>query len=159
MTYRVVVERDESGAWIARIPSIRGCHSYGRTLEQVRSRIREALALWVDDADQAELGFEVRLPAESRESIRRAREARARSAKVQRDASAAVRQTASLLTTKLGLSLRDAADLLGVSHQRVQQLLAVNNARARYAKLPAGTRLSSQLIADRRRAARRESEE
>ncbi len=54
--YRVVIERDETGAWIARVPGLRGCHTYGRTLNEVRRRIREALSLWVDDAETAELG-------------------------------------------------------------------------------------------------------
>src|SRR5436309_356773 len=61
--YRVIFERDESGAWIARVPSVRGCHTHGRTLEQARRRLREALGLWVDDADTAELVEDIRLPA------------------------------------------------------------------------------------------------
>jgi predicted RNase H-like HicB family nuclease len=124
MRYRVVLERDESGAWIAWVPSVRGCHSYGRTLEQARTRIREALALWVDDARDAELRFEIRLPGRAQDQIRRARAARDRSARAQRTSSAAVRRAALVLTDRLGLSLRDTADLLGLSHQRVQQLLS-----------------------------------
>ena len=124
MSYRVVVERDETGTWIARVPSVRGCHSYGRTLEQVRSHTREALSLWVDDADTAELRFDVRLPSATREEIRRARDARERSARARSEASSAVREAAAILTGRVGLSLRDAAELLGISHQRVQQLLA-----------------------------------
>jgi predicted RNase H-like HicB family nuclease len=124
LSFTVVVERDESGAWIARIPSIRGCHSYGRTLEQARARIREALELWVDDAGDAELRFDIRLPARTKDQIRHARNARTRSVRAQREASTAVRRAAATLTGRLGLSRRDAAELLGVSHQRVQQLLS-----------------------------------
>lgn len=124
MSYRVVVERDEAGLWIARVPAVRGCHSYGRTLEQSRVRIREALSLWVDNAEVAELRFDVRLPAATGDGVRRAQQARARSAEAQREAAEAARQAAAVLTAKLGLSLRDAAELLGVSHQRVQQLLS-----------------------------------
>jgi len=47
-SYTAIFERDESGSWLARIPSIRGCHTYGRTLEQARTRLREALGLWID---------------------------------------------------------------------------------------------------------------
>src|SRR5207237_4953955 len=36
VTYRVEVKRDEDGAWIARVPHVPGCHTYGRTLAQVR---------------------------------------------------------------------------------------------------------------------------
>lgn len=124
MSYRVILERDESGAWIARVPSVRGCHSYGRTLEQARTRIREALELWVDDAAEADLRFEIRLPRSARDRIRRARIAREQSTRAQREASTTARAAAVTLTDRLGLSLRDAAELLGLSHQRVQQLLS-----------------------------------
>lgn len=124
LRYRVIIQRDESGAWIAHVPAIRGCHTYGRTLEQARTRIREALDLWVDDAAAADLRFEILLPARSKEQIRRARVARQRSADAQRTASTVTRRAAVDLTERLGLSLRDAAELLGLSHQRVQQLLS-----------------------------------
>jgi predicted RNase H-like HicB family nuclease len=42
-TYRVLYELDESGHWIATVPRVKGCHSYGRSLSEARSRIREAL--------------------------------------------------------------------------------------------------------------------
>src|SRR5438105_14673333 len=43
--YTVIYQRDESGAWIARVRGVPEAHSYGRTLEQARERIREALSL------------------------------------------------------------------------------------------------------------------
>jgi predicted RNase H-like HicB family nuclease len=124
LRYRVIIERDESGAWLAHVPAVRGCHTYGRTLEQARTRIREALDLWVDDAADADLRFEVLLPARSKDQIRRARVARQESADAQRTATTVTRRAAVDLTQRLGLSLRDAAELLGLSHQRVQQLLS-----------------------------------
>ncbi len=127
MSYRVVIERDESGAWLARVPSVPGCHAYGRTLEQVRRRIREALALWADDARHVELRFEIRLPASIRKELRLARSIRERSLRAQREASDALARAARDLTQKAGLSLRDAAELLDMSHQRVQQVLSGRN--------------------------------
>ncbi len=126
MSYRVVIERDESGAWLARIPSVPGCHTHGRTLEQVRQRIREALELWVGDAREADLQFEIRLPTAIRRELRSARSTRDRSVKAKREASDAVACAARDLTQKVGLSLRDAAELLDMSHQRVQQLLSAS---------------------------------
>jgi predicted RNase H-like HicB family nuclease len=121
--YRAVIERDESGAWIARVPGVRGCHSYGRTLDQARRRLREALGLWVDDADSAELIEEIRLPARVRTAINRSRTAR-HSAKRQRDrAQLAMKAAAETLVEEVGLGLRDAGELLEISHQRVQQLV------------------------------------
>lgn len=124
VTYRVIVERDESGAWIARAPSVPGCHTYGRSLQQTRRRIREALELWVDDAARADLEFDIRLPAAVRREIDRARAARGRSAKAQREAQLTTARAARDLTERLGISRRDAAELLHLSHQRVQQLVA-----------------------------------
>jgi len=124
MTYRVVVKRDESGAWIARVPEVPGCHTYGRTLAQVKGRAREALGLWVDDAGTAELDWDIRLPAGLRNELRTAKAVRDRAAKAQAAAQEKVAVAARDMTEKFGLSLRDAADLMGLSHQRVQQIVA-----------------------------------
>ena len=121
--YRVVIERDESGAWIARVPSVPGCHTHGRTLEQARRRIREALALWVDDADTAELDVHVRLPRGVREALRRSLADRERAESARAAAGLSTAQAVHTLLEELHLSVRDAGELLGLSHQRVQQLV------------------------------------
>lgn len=122
--YRVVFERDESGAWIARVRGVRGCHTHGRTLEQARRRIREALGLWVEDADTAELEEEIRLPAEARTAIRASRTARQAADRQRQAARAATAEAARFLVGELHLGLRDAAELLDLSHQRIQQLVS-----------------------------------
>ncbi|TMK26105.1 MAG: type II toxin-antitoxin system HicB family antitoxin [Actinobacteria bacterium] len=121
--YRVVFERDESGAWIARVPSVRGCHTHGRTLDQARRRIREALGLWVDDADRAELVEDIRLPTSIKEVISRSRESRREAENRRAKAQEATSRAARTLVDDLHLGLRDTAELLGLSHQRVQQLI------------------------------------
>jgi predicted RNase H-like HicB family nuclease len=121
--YRVVFERDESGAWIVSVPGIPGCHTYGRSLGQARRRIREALSLWIDDAQSAELEEEIRLPARAMRAVERSHQAR-RDAEAEREkAATATVAAARTLVEELHLGLRDAADLLGLSHQRVQQLV------------------------------------
>lgn len=122
-SYRVVFERDESGAWIVRVPSVRGCHAYGRSLQQARTRIREALALWVDDAETADFEEEVRLPARALRAVERSHQARKDAESGREKATAATVEAARTLVEDLELGLRDAADLLGLSHQRVQQLV------------------------------------
>ena len=121
--YRAVFKRDETGTWIASVPDLPGCHTYGRTLAQARRRLREALSVWVDDADDAELEEEIRLPKRVLAAVDRSVEAR-RSAAHQRDrANELTARAARTLVDDLELGLRDAADLLGLSHQRVQQLV------------------------------------
>jgi predicted RNase H-like HicB family nuclease len=123
-SYRVVIEPDESGAWIARVRDVRGCHTYGKTLDQVRRRTREALSLWVDDADSAELAEEIRLPGEVRQAIRSSSSARANAERGRVEAQRVTTTAARLLVDRLGLGVRDAGELLGLSYQRVQQLVS-----------------------------------
>jgi predicted RNase H-like HicB family nuclease len=127
-TYKIHLERDENGAWIVRSPDVPGFHTYGRSLRQARNR--EALSLWIEDADDAELEFQFHLPKQWREATRGFRQARTRAINAEREAQALASEVANYLTAACGLSLRDAAELLGLSHQRVQQLIAEDETRA-----------------------------
>ena len=46
--FTVVLERDEDGLYVASVPALRGCHTQGKTLDQVMQRIREAIELWLE---------------------------------------------------------------------------------------------------------------
>jgi predicted RNase H-like HicB family nuclease len=121
-TYTAIYERDpDDDAWNVRIDGLEGCQTYGRSLRQARARIREALALWLDREPET-LTVRDQLPRDVAEVARQANQARAEAeqagAKAQEQAARAVRAL-----TDRGLSRRDAAELLGISHQRVQQLL------------------------------------
>jgi len=85
--------------------------------------LREALSLWVDDADSADLIEEIRLPARASKAIRASKEQRARAEATRSAAQSSTAKAARTLVEELHLGLRDAADLLGLSHQRVQQLI------------------------------------
>ena len=104
-----------------RIKGLTGCQTYGRSLRQAQSRIREALALWLDTSP-GELRVRDQFPAELAsvaDDVVRARSAAERAgARAQQQTVEAVKAL-----TNLGLSRRDAAELLGLSHQRVHQLL------------------------------------
>jgi predicted RNase H-like HicB family nuclease len=126
--YLVRYERDEAGYWIATVPKVKGCHTYGRTIEQAKRRIREALSLFVEDADEARLIDEVRLSAPASAAVRRAGRVRRGAERQQALAAEVTRNVAQLLTRRLHLSVRDAGTILGLSHQRVQQIVG----RVRY---------------------------
>ena len=123
-TYHVAYERDESGWWVARVREVRGCHTQGRTVDEARRRIREAMDLFVDDARSAKLIDDVKLPVTAVKAIRAYTTLRKRADREDRRASLAARRAVRLLRGgKLKMSARDAARLLGVSHQRVHQLV------------------------------------
>ena len=130
MIYRIHLERDDGRAWIARCPDVPGFHTYGRSLRQVRNRAREALALWVDDAPTAELEFRYHIPKEWRDIASEYKRARTRATDAETQAKALATAAASELTDGGQLSMRDAAELLGLSHQRVQQLVSGRGRRS-----------------------------
>jgi len=122
-TYHVAYDRDESGWWVASIREVRGCHTQGRTVDEARRRIREALELFVANARSVRLVDEVRLPATAAKAIRAYATLRKRADQEDRRAALAARRAVRLLRGgTLKMSARDAARLLGVSHQRVHQL-------------------------------------
>jgi predicted RNase H-like HicB family nuclease len=101
------------------------CVTQGRSLKQARSRIREALALCLDDAKAAKdaaLEEHIEIGRAVQTRLKRLADKRERLEKLRIAASHETREAAKILTEQ-GLSMRDAAELLGVSFQRVQQLL------------------------------------
>ena len=121
-TYTAIYERDEhDDAWNVRIDGLEGCQTYGRSLRQARRRIREALARWLD-RDPAGLSIRDELPRDLAEVASRVNRARTEAERAGTNAQHQGARAARALTAR-GLSRRDAAELLGVSHQRVQQLL------------------------------------
>ena len=121
MTYRAVFEREPDRRWTVKIPDVAGCHSYGRTIAQARERIREALGLFVNNADTAEIEDDIRLPKSVSKQVQAAKQLREKVTKEEREMVAAQRKAVYAIR-KLKLGHRDAGQLLGVSFQRAQQL-------------------------------------
>jgi predicted RNase H-like HicB family nuclease len=121
-TYTAIYELDsEDDAWNVRIDGLAGCQTYGRSLRQAQTRIREALAVWLD-RDAESLSIRDQLPQDLTDLARQASQARAEAERADARAQTQVTRAVRALTAR-GLSRRDAAELLGISHQRVQQLL------------------------------------
>jgi len=49
--FSVIIERDAEGYYVASVPSLRGCHTQGKSLDEVIDRIREAIALRLQGGD------------------------------------------------------------------------------------------------------------
>ncbi|MBU2589682.1 MAG: type II toxin-antitoxin system HicB family antitoxin [Nanoarchaeota archaeon] len=52
--YTVVIEQDEDGVYIAKVPDISGCYTQGKTVEEAIERIREAVQVCLE-ADKSDL--------------------------------------------------------------------------------------------------------
>ncbi len=46
--YMIVIEKDEDGYYVGSVPALPGCHSQGRSIDQLLERMQEAIALWLD---------------------------------------------------------------------------------------------------------------
>jgi hypothetical protein len=130
--YDVVAYRD--GKWwtfeieALTAPSPRGqghrivAMGQARTAAQVPAEARSLASLWTED-DDVSVHVTYRLPKAVRQMIEQAaiRDAEGRAALAE---AAAMRRNAARALTAEGLTQADAAAVLGVSRQRVQQLVA-----------------------------------
>ena len=48
MKYRVLIEQDEDGVFVAEVPSLPGCISQGDTRDKAMENIKEAIALYLE---------------------------------------------------------------------------------------------------------------
>jgi len=48
LNYRVIVEQDEDGVFVASVPSLQGCYTEGDTFEEALENIKDAIKLNLD---------------------------------------------------------------------------------------------------------------
>ena len=51
--FDVIIERDEEGYYVASIPTLHGCHTQARSLDELMVRIREAAELCLEVESEA----------------------------------------------------------------------------------------------------------
>lgn len=124
-TYKAIAERDEAGWWNATVPDVPGAFTQAKRLALLGPRVAEAIAAMqeLDDADGITVELVPRLPGPVEQDIRRARRLRAEADHVATESSEASRRAARLLVGEMRLTVRDAGELLGVSPQRIAQLV------------------------------------
>ena len=123
-THRVEVVR--SGDWWAiTVPELAGVFSQAKRLDQVESQAREAIAMMLDIDETAVEPLEIHVtpPATASDLLENLRTSVTVAAKAEAKA-ARIRLEAALALRAEGLPMRDVGRLIGVSHQRVHQLLS-----------------------------------
>ena len=51
--FNVIVERDAEGYYVASVPTLQGCHTQARSLDELMERIKEAIALCLEVQGEA----------------------------------------------------------------------------------------------------------
>ena len=122
-TYTAQVKR--SGDWWAvAVPQVPGLFTQGRTLAEVKDMVRRSLALYPEiepDPDTARVVIQLDTPAGEEAT---AVVARNRALAEEKEAAAAATASAARNLVAQGLTYRDTAVLLDISHQRVAQLVS-----------------------------------
>ncbi len=118
-SFPVVVTR-EANVWLADVPALDGAHTWAKSLPSLERSVREAVVLAADLPDEMipeiELDFEYHTGDD---------EVDATAAELRELRGKLVDRTATLASqlSAQGLSTRDIAALLGISFQRVSQIL------------------------------------
>jgi len=50
----ILIETDEDGMYIVSCPQFKGCHTYGKTIDEALIRIREAIELCMEESQSQE---------------------------------------------------------------------------------------------------------
>ena len=53
LQFKVIIEQDEDGWYVASVPELEGCYTQGKTVDQARDRIKEAIRLVLESDKQA----------------------------------------------------------------------------------------------------------
>ncbi len=56
-TFTVLIEQDEDGYYVASVPSLRSCYTQAKTLEELAPRIREVIALCLEEEEPVPMEF------------------------------------------------------------------------------------------------------
>jgi len=51
----IIIETDEDGIFIVSCPQFKGCHTFGRTIDEALARIKEAIELCMEDSQPESL--------------------------------------------------------------------------------------------------------
>ncbi|MDD2836974.1 MAG: type II toxin-antitoxin system HicB family antitoxin [Methanothrix sp.] len=56
MRFDVVVRRDEDDYYVATVPELPGCHTQAKSLDDLMSRIKEAISLYLETEGSSPIG-------------------------------------------------------------------------------------------------------
>lgn len=48
--FKIIIERDEDGYFVASVPALPGCHTQGKTFKELMTNVKDAIKLCLDVA-------------------------------------------------------------------------------------------------------------
>lgn len=56
-TFTVLIEQDEDGYYVATVPALKSCYTQAKTLEELYPRIKEVIALCLEEEEPVPMKF------------------------------------------------------------------------------------------------------
>ena len=118
-SFRVLLSHDDDDGWSARVEGLTGCRAQASTIARACAHLRAALPRY---GVSRTVGFDLVLEDAVGARVRSLRVLRERTERAAREMHDETRRLAATLAAQ-GLTVRDIGELLGVSYQRVQQII------------------------------------
>jgi len=124
LIYAVTAERD-GNRWFLRVRELPGVFSQVRRLDQAEGMARDAIAAFLDVAlGSFDVSVEVRLPSDLQRDVAGVADLRNTIDRTEREYAERTRRLATRLVKSEGMTVREVGRVLGLSYQRVSQLVA-----------------------------------
>lgn len=122
--FHVVRDADDPRVWLAEWTTDDRVHTFARSLAELEDLARDALALWLHvESDDVRVELDIDLASPLSREVAELRQQRTELESQQASFLERQRSLAVRLVEDEGLTYRDAARCLGISHQRVAQLI------------------------------------
>jgi hypothetical protein len=121
--HAVTAERDGT-RWFLQVGELPGVFSQVRRLDQAEGMARDSIAAFLDVApDSFDVAIEVRLPADLERDVAGVVDLRNAIDRTEREYAERTRRLATRLVKGEGMTVREVGRVLGLSYQRVSQLV------------------------------------
>lgn len=120
----VVEAKPDKGWWLISVPELDGIASHATSFKNVKGIATDLIAVWLDVKPSSfEVEVQVKPPTSVRKLLNKVSALQEQAEDIKRKTNMVKTQAAKELLN-LGLTTREAAEILQVSHQRVSQLAA-----------------------------------